>query len=404
MEPKKRERRANHEGTPESKNGKHRYRGKVKGVLVSGLWMPTKTSAKQSFVEAKAAHARKLAEPEPTPVPTVADYAYATLKGTYAERVKNGTMAKSTWDLYEGFFANHLELSALGSMAIDKVIPADVERWIAGLMTTTQTTTNKKGETRIIRPSLPMHPNSKSRVVGFLSGIFTHARVSSKLIAENPVYDAEKPAFEETEFRVLTEEEIDRLIQQAKDWEAERIAKKEISEHVQGRALLIVLLGLHALGPAEMCGLKTDAFDGEGITIRLQSRRGKVTNRLKTTNRKGWVPVSEELKGNLLMAPPGWVLRTATGNPMQETALRRTFASIVKGTEFEGLRPYDLRHTFATRALIEGVDVRTVAEILRNTPEVVLRRYVKSEKYLKKRAISNVFKAKTPETTPEKAK
>jgi integrase len=104
------------------------------------------------------------------------------------------------------------------------------------------------------------------------------------------------------------------------------------------------------------------------------------------------------------MAPPGWVLRTATGNPMQETSLRRTFASIVKGTEFEGLRPYDLRHTFATRALIEGVDVRTVAEILRNTPEVVLRRYVKSEKYLKKRAISNVFKAKTPETTPEKAK
>lgn len=399
-EPLRRERRANHEGTLEIRaNGDCRYRRKINGVRVSGSWSRTRTEAKRSLEKAVAAHLQK-GEPAETTVPTVADYAYNVVNGTYRERVKNGSMALSTWKLYEGFFANHLELSPLGLKPITTVRPVDIEEWAAGLMLTAQIITNKAGVSRVARPALPMPPNTKRRVLGFLSGIFTHARVASRLIEDNPVRDSEKPTFTATTFRVLKSEEIDGLIAAAKAWDEAQIGHDWYPPECRGRGLLLVLLGLHGLGPAEMCGLKSEDFDGAGIEIQRQARRGRVTRRLKTANRNGWVPVSDDLKGVLLLAPAGWVLRTSTGNPVQESALRRTFASIVKGTEFEGMKPYDLRHTFATRALVAGVDVRTIAELLRNTPEVVLRRYVKSERSLKTSAIDAVFGGKNPKKNP----
>jgi integrase len=49
------------------------------------------------------------------------------------------------------------------------------------------------------------------------------------------------------------------------------------------------------------------------------------------------------------------------------------------------LNPYSLRHYFATQALANGADIRSVASILGNTPAIVLRTYIHAtDKYLKK--------------------
>ena len=75
---------------------------------------------------------------------------------------------------------------------------------------------------------------------------------------------------------------------------------------------------------------------------------------------------------------------------MQEGNIRRAFAAFTKKTKFAGLKPYDLRHTCAMRLLEEGIDVRTVAELLGNSPEIVLRRYAKSRPELKINAIAKL--------------
>ena len=59
---------------------------------------------------------------------------------------------------------------------------------------------------------------------------------------------------------------------------------------------------------------------------------------------------------------------------------------MVKGTKFDWMNPYDLRHTFPQRLLDESVDVKTVAELMRHSVEVFLARYVRSDRARKMEA------------------
>ncbi|HZH98914.1 MAG TPA: tyrosine-type recombinase/integrase [Fimbriimonadaceae bacterium] len=161
------------------------------------------------------------------------------------------------------------------------------------------------------------------------------------------------------------------------------------------RRRIIVLLGLHGFGPAEMCGLKHEDFDGVGITVQRQRQRlgtlgVQERTRLKTAERKSWVPIDHELAAFMKEKKKGYVLSLSAGKPMEPANLRRTFAGMVKGTKFDGMTPYDLRHTFAQRLLDEGVDVKTAAELMRHSVEVFLAKYVRSDPSRKIAAIQKL--------------
>lgn len=57
-------------------------------------------------------------------------------------------------------------------------------------------------------------------------------------------------------------------------------------------------------------------------------------------------------------------------------------------TEIRGLRFYDLPHTFVTRLLSRGVDIKTVQELLGHSNISITSRYLHSSLDAKKRAIS----------------
>jgi len=397
-------RRADYEGTLEQlKSGKFRYRAWVDGSRVSG-------SAKDTQREALADFRRKLSaarNPKPKPkkaAPTVADYAYSVIDGPYRERVATGDMSDGTWSLYEQIQRLNLEGDPLGAMPIDEVTHEHVEEWIRNLKT--QPRIDKAG--KITHPARPLHPNSKARYAGFLSGIFTRARMA-KLIENNPVRDAEKPSFEETDFRILTQDEIEELLKVVRAWELASYETEEretffanagLHEAIKTRLTLATLLGLHGFGPAEMCGLRKEDFEDGGLELRFQAKRGKITSRLKTRQRKGWVAVDDDLAAMIEDAPPGLLLANKSGGAMRTENLRRSFQAAVKGTAFDGLNLYDLRHTFAMRLLEEGTDVRTVAELMRNSPEVVLKRYARSRDELKRKAVAKLRRRTGAPTHP----
>ena len=54
------------------------------------------------------------------------------------------------------------------------------------------------------------------------------------------------------------------------------------------------------------------------------------------------------------------------------------------------LRIHDCRDTFATLALRGGVDIRTVAELIGDSPEVALKRYCQSDERTKREAVEQV--------------
>jgi integrase len=324
--------------------------------------------AKNSLREAKAAYRAKVQsilvpEPPPTPaLPIVEDYAQRVLDEVYAARAAEGLVSRNTLELYEQILRLNLRGTGLGRKRLDLVVPADVERWCEGLSTQPRVTASK------VFPSRPLSGASKARYLGMLSAILQYAFKKEKLIPSNPALEAIKPRAEQVDFRILSKDEVEQLL----------------SLCISRRMLGVVLLGLHGFGPAEMCGLQKSDFDGEGITPRRQRQRFKdgveVHDVLKTGKRRGWVAVDTRLRQFLNDSPDGWILHGAKGEALEPANIRRDLAELLVGTPFEGLRPYDLRHTFAQRLLDEGVDVQTAAELLRHSTETFLRRYVRSDR------------------------
>lgn len=114
---------------------------------------------------------------------------------------------------------------------------------------------------------------------------------------------------------------------------------------------------------------------------RLYIRKGKTTRK---TGRKRVIPLTEALAATLrpLAAryAEGPILRNTRGEPWTENAvntqMRRLRGRLERaGKETPELVPYSLRHLFATDALDSGVPLATLATMMGNSPEIIMKRY-----------------------------
>ena len=124
----------------------------------------------------------------------------------------------------------------------------------------------------------------------------------------------------------------------------------------------------------ELIGLKWEDIDLEGGTIRVHRQvariNGQITEApLKTKNSyrtlplaEGTVAVLKEQKKKAGNSP--WVFPSPTGGPMSPDSVLHMLHRVLKRAGLPKVRFHDLRHTFATLALQNGVDVKTVSGML----------------------------------------
>lgn len=392
-------RQPNGEGSPEIlPSGLIRYKGQWNGQKVSG-------SARKTYEEAKAAYREKIhelenpvvVEPTKPAMLTVEDYMWQVLDIPWRARLKHKTLAPSTWQMAEQVWRLNVKGSPLGKLTLDQVVPRHLEDWCSGLMTQRRVT--KAGK---VFPSRPVGNNSKIRYMGLMQSVFEEAVDKEKLLLVNPCVKALRPEPDEVDFRILNDREVEELLllcdkEDPNETNIEKEKRRRLASNHRRRKICLIML--HGYGPAEACGSRYEDFDGEGIFASRQRQRlrhvGVVErDRLKTKARKAWVAVDDELAALFREKDKGWFLDTERGTPMEPANLRRCFHGMVKGTKFEGMDPYDLRHTFAMRLLEEGVDVKTAAELMRHSVEVFLRRYVKSDRARKIAAIRKMQEAR----------
>lgn len=98
-----------------------------------------------------------------------------------------------------------------------------------------------------------------------------------------------------------------------------------------------------------------------------------------------------ELRKLKLKSKSNYVVSQNNGKPMQSKLLRWRFSELTKKIGVRRLNFHALRHTFATRALESGMDVKTLAEIMGHAnATITLNTYAHSMTEHKKKMMNNL--------------
>lgn len=166
--------------------------------------------------------------------------------------------------------------------------------------------------------------------------------------------------------RVLSSEEEKRLMQSCAD-------------HIKS----IIKVAIHSgMRRGEIFNLKWQDVD-------LEKRELNVIN--TKSGRSRWIPLNEVLSKEFrrmkqISSQSEYVfINSNTGLPFVD--IKKAFKSACKRAKVQGLRFHDLRHTFASRLVANGVDLITVKDLLGHSSVRITERYTHSNNTQKKRAV-----------------
>ena len=124
----------------------------------------------------------------------------------------------------------------------------------------------------------------------------------------------------------------------------------------------------------ELLGLKWSDIDLEKGDLRVQRQIGRINSKiiempLKTKNAYRTLPLSADAIDVLMQqrrktGNSEWVFPSPTGGPMSPDSVLHMLHRVLKRAGLPKVRFHDLRHTFATLALQNGVDIKTVSGML----------------------------------------
>ena len=124
----------------------------------------------------------------------------------------------------------------------------------------------------------------------------------------------------------------------------------------------------------KLLGLKWEDIDLERSNLRVKRQIARVNGEvaeapLKTKNAYRTLPLSADAIDVLKMQKckignSEWVFPSPTGGPMSPDSVLHMLQRVLKRAGLPRIRFHDLRHTFATMALQNGVDVKTVSSML----------------------------------------
>ena len=124
----------------------------------------------------------------------------------------------------------------------------------------------------------------------------------------------------------------------------------------------------------ELLGLKWTDVDLDNGVLKIQRaisrQNGKVVEApLKTKNAYRTLPLSADAIDVLMQqrrktGNSEWVFPSPTGGPISPDSVLHMLQRVLKRAGLPRIRFHDLRHTFATMALQNGVDIKTVSGML----------------------------------------
>ena len=261
-------------------------------------------------------------------------------------------LRESTARYYKMFIDKHI-VPKLGGVKLNKLRAIEIQRFYNSLRTGGRLREAQKEK----NPGL-----SASYVRGIHTMLHTclDAAVREKLILSNPVNDCKPPKLEKHEMKTLESEQVRAYLKAA---------------DARGLLPMFFLELTTGLRKSELVALQWSDVDWKARTVSVSKQAYMTDGKLtvvppKTSNSVRKIALSEEtlalLKQQRASFPESACVfpSPVTGEMYHPDSVVNLHKKILKEAGLEHIRFHDLRHTFATLALQNGVDVKTVSAML----------------------------------------
>lgn len=259
----------------------------------------------------------------------------------------------SSHKTYQGYIKNHIK-PRIGDISLTKLTTLDLQVMYQELLT----------EGRVDRIESQHQPKGLSaKTVRNLNQIISSAMklaIQQKLISSNPADGCALPRIEHKEMKTLSSDQLAAFLNEAKR---------------TGTFELYYIDLATGLRRGELLGLKWQDIDLDSGVIHVHRQVGRINGKvqeapLKTKNAYRNISIGADAVSILREKKKqdggrsAYAFPSPTGGPMSPDSVLHMLHRVLDRAGLPELRFHDLRHTFATLALQNGVDIKTVSGML----------------------------------------
>jgi len=271
------------------------------------------------------------------------------LKDSASSRV-----SPKTFQEYERMIRNHI-VPALGSLQVQRITPMQIQAFYSKVL-----------ECGRLDGKGGLSPRSVLHIHALLHRVFSQA-VRWQILPRNPVDAVDPPRVPRTEMKSLSVEEISVLLEAARDT----------------TLFLPIAIALGTgLRRGEVLGLRWSSVDLEGgslaVTRSIEQTKAGIRAKAPKTHRSlrpvkmpaSLVKILRTAKAErMLKAGPDfsdedYICLREDGSLWPPDVLSHRFTDLIRTLDITQVRFQDLRHTFATLSLQQGIHPKVVSEML----------------------------------------